>query len=379
MRIGIDATSLPPRPGGAGNYIIQLIRSLAKLENFRSGKDTLIIFAQARGQAMINLPELEWVSLPDRSPFQRMIWEQLQLPGLVRSYHLDLLHSLHYTRPIYLSCPSVVTFHDMTFFLFPNLHLRSKRLFFPAMIRFSARYADALIAPSESTRKDAIRLVKIPPKKIHTIHLGVSDQFRPVTDAVLLDSIHEKYKLPPKFILYVGTVEPRKNLTMLLQSYNLIRSEDSTFPLPLVVVGQLGWNYDEVFNQVKQLDLQEQVIFTGYIPFSDLPIMYSLAEIFVYPSLYEGFGLPPLEAMACGTPVITTAISSMPEHIGDAGILVSPNDPGALALAIQQLAENEAKRNQLRIQGPQQAAQFTWERTAYLTNQLYQNLVAGVR
>ncbi len=404
MRIGIDATSIPPHPGGAGNYIIQLIHNLVEMDEFRSGKDTLVVFAQKNGQALIaengydTQParkvssarkyssatadhHLEWVIIPTMRPPIRLAWEQFSLPGLVRSHNLDLLHSTHYTRPFFLTCRSVVTFHDMTFFLYPQLHTRAKRAFFPSMIRISARRADILIASSESTRQDALRLLDIPPEKIQTIHLGVGQEFHPIADLQALEAVQNRYKLPAKFILYVGTVEPRKNLPLLLKSYSQINSlsdsllKDSFF-LPLVIVGQMGWNYQEVLNQVQNLGLQDHIQFTGYIPASDLPIMYNLAEFFVYPSLYEGFGLPPLEALACGTPVITSAVSSMPEHVGDCGFLVPPNDPNALSSAIQQLENDEEKRLLFRTKGPQQASNFTWKRTAQQTLQLYHKLAA---
>lgn len=372
MRIGIDATALPPQPVGAGTYIIQLIRALVDLN---TGHE-FVVFAHPRGCELIGLPSqpgLSWVILADKSPAYRLVWEQVLFPGVVRRAGVDLLHSLHYTRPVFLPCPSVVTFHDMTFFLFPDLHTRSKRLFFPRAIRLSARQADALIAISENTRQDAIRLLEIPSQKIFTTSLGVSSEFRPLSDTALLEATRRKYRLPENFILYVGIVEPRKNLPLLLKAYkNLVdRGKDD----PLVIVGRFGWMVEAVFQQIEQMDLKARVHFAGYVPAQDLPIVYNLANVFVYPSLYEGFGLPPLEAMACGTPVVTTAVSSMPEHVGEAGLLVPPQDELALAEAIFAVLDDQELHDRLAKKGPEQAARFTWKRTAQETLKVYRQVL----
>jgi glycosyltransferase involved in cell wall biosynthesis len=377
MRIGIDATALPPRPVGAGNYIIELIRSLERLEVAHE----FVVFAQPHGRELIGVaarPGFEWAMIPERSPVHRLVWEQAAFPRLVARAGLDLLHSLHYTRPMRLPCASVVTFHDMTFFLFPQLHTLSKRLYFPQAIRLSARKADALIADSESTRQDAMRLLRISPEKIYTVPLGVSPAFHPVLDAHLLEVVRRRYSLPEHFILYVGLVEPRKNLPMLLRAYQRLqeqlRLQAGSELVPLVIVGRFGWRIEQVFELVEALAIKEKVHFTGYIPAGDLPIVYNLADVFVYPSLYEGFGLPPLEAMACGTPVITTAVSSMPEHVGEAGILIPPQDERALFQALLTILQDPDLRRQLSEKGPARAAHYSWNRTALETLNVYRRV-----
>lgn len=374
MRFGIDATALPERPVGAGNYIIQLVRGLASLKE----DVELVVFAHHSRQALIDQPGLqgvEWALVPDKSPPRRLLWEQTVLPSLVRRARLDLLHSPHYTRPILLPCSSIVTFHDMTFFLYPELHTRAKRFFFPRAIRLSARLAEVLIADSESTRRDAMRILGIPPEKITTIPLGISAEFRPISDPVLFEACREKYKLPQEFILYVGLVEPRKNLPLLLSAFARLKCTEPT--VPLVIVGRYGWMYEDIFRQIEELSLKNKVIFTGYVPAEDLPIVYNLARLFVYPSIYEGFGFPPLEAMACGTPVITTSVSSMQENVGDAAILVPPQDEDALVEAMQRLLTDAQLREGLSHKGRQQAAQFTWTRTAQETLRLYRQVGAS--
>jgi glycosyltransferase involved in cell wall biosynthesis len=372
MRIGIDTSALPPNPVGAGNYIIQLVRTLAALES----KHQFTIFAQQNRRELIgNLAgKVDWVVVPNMSPAVRLVWEQARLPALVKRSAVDLLHSLHYTRPAIMPCKSVVTFHDMTFFLFPELHTRAKRIFFPFAIRQSARHADALVTISDNTRRDAIRILGIPPERIFSTPLGISEDFRPIDDPARLEEGRRLYQLPAEFILYVGLIEPRKNVPLLLRAYaRLVKQGD---PPPLVLVGRKGWMYEQVFQLVEQLNLKERVHFEGYIPAENLPIVYNLAQLFVYPSTYEGFGFPPLEAMACGTPVITTAISAMQDNVGAAGLLIPPQDEAALTQAIATLLSDQPLRERLSLAGRQRAAEFTWERTAEQTLKVYEHVGA---
>ena len=371
MRIGLDATALPPKPVGAGRYIVRLVRSLAALNT----ENELVIFVQDNRRPLIDSPSIEnirWVETPEISPARRLLWEQTALPRLARQAGIDLLHSPHYTRPLDLPCASVVTFHDMTFFLYPELHTRAKRLFFPWMMRMSAHRAEAIIANSESTRRDAMQILHIPADKIFTVTLGIGEEFRRITDLGLLEDCRQRYDLPQDFFLYVGLVEPRKNLPLLLSAYaRLAQVED---PPPLVVVGRIGWMVEDVFRQIESLQLKNRVKFTGYIPDQDLPLVYNLAQILLYPSRYEGFGFPPLEAMACGTPVITTAVSAMQDQVGEAGLLVPPQDETALFEAMRRLMHDRPLRDDLSNHGRQQAKLYTWDQTALKTLQVYQQV-----
>jgi glycosyltransferase involved in cell wall biosynthesis len=376
MRIGFDATALPAEPVGAGRYIIRLVRSLAAIV----AENELFVFVQDSRRALIDAPALEkvqWIETPEISPARRLVWEQTTLPRLARRSGLDLLHSPHYTRPLGLSCASVVTFHDMTFFLYPQLHTRSKRLFFPWMMRMSARLADAIIADSESTRRDALKILSIPEEKIFTVPLGIGEEFHRITDMHLLEDCRRRYNLPQTFFLYVGLVEPRKNLPLLLNAYARLAQQEE--PPMLVVVGRFGWMVEDVLRQVEALQLQDRVLFTGYIPDQDLPLVYNLAQTLLYPSRYEGFGFPPLEAMACGTPVITTAVSAMRDQVGDAGLLIPPQDEQALFEAMRRLSRDPSLRRALAVQGQQQAEKYTWNQTALKTLQVYQRVAQSRR
>lgn len=373
MRIGFDATALPAEPVGAGRYIVRLARALA----VQGAEHELTIFVQRPRRALIDTPPLQnvhWVETGEIRPALRLLWEQTILPQLVRRLNLDLLHSPHYTRPLFLPCASVVTFHDMTFFLYPQLHTRAKRIFFPWMMRRSAHLAQAIIADSESTYRDAMQILGIPAEKITTVPLGIGEEFQPISDARLLQDCRQRYNLPERFVLYVGLVEPRKNLPLLLQAYARLAQQDD--PPPLVVVGRMGWMYEDVFRQIESLQLQQRVQFTGYVPDQDLPLVYNLAQCLLYPSRYEGFGFPPLEAMACGTPVITTASSAMQDQVGEAGLLVPPQDEQALFQAMRRLLHDRALQEELSRRGREQASKFTWEQTAFKTLQVYRQAVA---
>jgi glycosyltransferase involved in cell wall biosynthesis len=261
----------------------------------------------------------------------------------------------------------------MTFFLYPHLHTRARRWYFPPMMRLSAKQANAIVTVSESTRRDAIRLLGVDPGKVTTTQLGVDASFRVINDLHAKKEIALKYDLPEKFILYLGTIEPRKNLPLLVRAYRLL--VDNGTHLKLILVGKYGWMYQEVFNLVRELSLEDMVQFTGYIPQVELPLIYNLASLFVYPTIYEGFGLPVLEAMACGLPVITSDIASLPEIVGEAGILVPTGDLDALFDAMKRVTHDKELREKLTIQGLLRARDFSWERTAQLTLQVYRRVL----
>ncbi len=366
MLLAIDATALPPDPVGAGQYTIHLIRALNRVVD----GDRLLVYAQPHGRELIGLPEsdtLRFTPVPTMSPARRLLWEQTAFPALLRRSGADALLSLHYTMPLRKPLPQVVVFHDMTFFLYPQYHLFTKRHFFRGMIRVSARRADRLVTISESTRQDAIRLVGVPPRKIIAAPVGVTGNFRPVEDASLRERARHKYGLPPRFVLFVGLMEPRKNLDTLLRAFPRVTQ---TCPdVRLVIAGRKGWGYQQTLRRLEDLGLEGRVHFTGYVAQEDLPALYSLAEIFVYPSWYEGAGMPVLEAMACGAPVVTSNVSSMPEFAGGAGVLVPPGSPEAIAEALIRLLKDPEERRHRSAAGLRRAAEFTWSRTARLVLQ----------
>jgi len=365
MRVGLDVTALPPQPFGAANYIIHLVQALLRVDT----TNEYVIFAKPRHVSLFDSTRAHIVPSAFDSPVLRIAWEQTALPILARQHRLDLLHSPHYTMPLAKPCRVVVTFHDMTFFLYPQMHLLYKRIFFRTMIPLTARRADALIAISESTRADILRILRIAPSRVTTIPYGIAAHFQPRTDAREREAFCQQRNIPRPFVLYVGNLEPRKNLPLLVRAF--ARLVTSGLPHHLVFAGARGWDDAALFTTIEELGLSARVHLPGYVPQSELPYLYSAADLCVYPSLYEGFGLPVLEAMACGVPVITSTISSMPEVTGDAALLVEPNDVDALADAMRRVLTDRALNATLGAKGQARARAFSWERTAQATLALY--------
>ncbi len=367
MRIGIDATALPSLLFGAGNYVVRLTRALSQVEP----ANDYIVFTKPQSAALFKGREhvhTVSVSLPARE--LRIAWEQTVLPVLVRRYRLDLLHSPHYTMPFLAGAPSVVTLHDMTFFLYPEVHKAYKRLFFRAMIRLSGKRANALIADSESTLQDVVQILGTSPEKITAVPLGVSSDYRPIRLPADIEGVRSRYHLPDKIILSVGELQARKNLANLIHAYAQLVQRGLKHSL--VLAGRKGWMYQNLFRAVEALHLSDRVIFTGYVQEQDLPCLYNAADIVAYPSLYEGFGLPVLEAMACGTPVVTSNVSSMPEIVSDAGILVNPRNVDELAEGLWRPIMDRDLHAELARKGLERSRLYSWERTAKETYAVYE-------
>jgi len=311
------------------------------------------------------------------SPLTRILWEQTGLPRSARALRLDLLHAPVYAGPRMAPCPQVVTLHDLSFYLYPELFRRSNRVYLQRATRMTARRAARVIAVSESTRQDAIRLLDLPAEKVVTIPNGVDTEMRPLPDdAPERQALRERHGLEGPFMLYVGTLEPRKNLVTLVEAYGKL-IQTHLVPHQLVIGGAKGWFYQSVFERVEELGLAPDVRFLGYLPQNELALWYNLADAFVYPSLYEGFGLPPLEAMACGTAVITSNVSALPEVVGQAGITVDPHDVDGLCEAMWRLVSDQALRRDLGRAGMERARRFRWIETAQSTARLYHKVLEG--
>jgi glycosyltransferase involved in cell wall biosynthesis len=377
MRVGIDATAVPLQRTGAGNYIVNLIRTLGHVDR----SNEYVIFGKSAHEEELS-PDGEAANIrfirqdfPGRGA--RLAWEQVGLPGQVRAHRLDVLHSPHYTMPLRHSARSVVTFCDMTFVLHPELHQMVKRVFFPTMMRLSARRADRLIAISESTRDDLVRMWGVDRAKVTAIPLAADPEFRPRDPAEIAETCGRYGLRPGDYILYVGMLEPRKNVDRLVEAFGLVA--DKLPGVDLVIAGRRGWMYDQIFARVEALGLGDRVRFTGYVLSRDLPALYGGARLFAYPSKYEGFGIPVLEAMSCGAPVVTTNVSSMPEVAGDATVLVAPDDVGGLAEALLRVSTDHALRDDLECRGLARAKTFSWERCARETIAVYEAARTGSR
>jgi glycosyltransferase involved in cell wall biosynthesis len=297
----------------------------------------------------------------------RIPWEQFLAPLILRQQRADLFHGTLNVVPLACPVPSVVTIHDLAFIRFPYTFRSYNRTYLDLATRVSVRRATRILAVSEHTKREVVGLLGVPAERVVVTPNAARVHFHPPA-AEALAAFRTRHSLPEQFVLYVGTLEPRKNLTTLLDAYAQIARQSA---VPLLVGGGKGWMYDAVFARLEALGLRDRVHFVGYLDEEELPLWYAAARLFVFPSLYEGFGMPPLEAMACGTPVVTSNSSSLPEVVGDAGLMVAPMDVDALADAIMRLLSDEALHADLRERGLRRAQQFAWHTTAERTRDAY--------
>jgi glycosyltransferase involved in cell wall biosynthesis len=368
MMICLDLSAAAHERAGLGRYAASLARALLALDT------PLTAFINDPGESKLQPPLSDLptftVHLPRKRWRLRAAASYFGGPSLDRAFPgVTLFHATEHLLPKLSRARSVFTLHDTAYLLFPQYHLLQNRLYLRLMIpRFLAR-ADAIICVSESTRRDALRFYKLNPDKLTVIPEGVEPHFQPITDLERLAGVRHTYTLPERFILSVSTIEPRKNLATLLEAYAALRARHPE--VGLVIAGGKGWLYQAFFESLHALGLEPCVTITGYVPEADLPALLSAAEAFAYPSVFEGFGLPPLEAMACGAPVIASNASSLPEVVGDAGLLLPPHDTPAWVKALERVISDASLRADLRARGLARARQFTWEGAARKTLQVY--------
>jgi len=371
MRIAINTLAMKSKLHGVGNYIKNLVRSLSR----RDAENDYLLFASKENISHLKgLPANFQIVLAPAGPAKKIFWEQSILPAKLKKYSVDLYHGPAFAVPFIKTCPQVVTIHDASFTLTPERHPLYRRLYYRATVPAVMRNADAIITVSQSTKSDLLQLASIPPEKILAVPLGVDPRFRPVGNQNQLFSLRQKYRLPRPFVLFVGMIEPRKNLQLLIDSYLSGHFFDR---FDLVLAGSLGWDYSQLLQKIDASGKRKHIRLPGYVEDADLPALYAAAEVFVYPSIYEGFGLPVLESMACGTPVITSSVSSLPEVAGDAALLVDPRDAAALTSALQKLLADKSLRDEFALRGLDRAASFTWDQTAQKTLSVYQHLFSG--
>lgn len=383
MKIGINAHLLAftenYRQAGLSRHIYELVTTLP-----RSDQSASFVAFVGNG----DIPPDFTAGMPpnlklSRSRFPtgrapvRIAWEQMILPLAAARTKLDLLHCPVSVRPFISPCPVVITIHDLIFLRYPKSYHPAKQIYLRAMSRWSARRATHIIAVSEATRQDAIELLGVSPRRVTTIHNGVGEQFVPLP-AEEVERFRHKHGLSGRTILYLGTLEPRKNITLLLNAFKEIEARPEYADVKLIIGGSKGWYYEEIFATAERLGLTgtDRLRFLGRVPDEELPLWYNVADVFAYPSLYEGFGLPPLEAMSCGTPVVVSNTSALPEVVGDAGVLLDPEDASGWAMALMDLLSNRAKAQELAARGLRQAQKFTWQRAAEETLQVYRQALS---
>lgn len=404
MRIGVDARYVYDHFPGIGRYIVHLVHALAEVAH----EHRLVLLhnpalpnTRYDLQALHGLPNVELFTATAR-PFTWV--EQVQIPHLARVLRLDVLHFPYYLRPyVGVPCPTVVTLYDLIGRRFPYMLSLRSRYVFNAATWLALAVSQGIITMSHSARADIAHYYRVPQERM-VVTMGAADQRFCPQPAARIDAMRATYGLPSRYVLYVGANKPHKNLVRLVQAWGMCVQNKSKYvsapseksvalfegtqspPIPpphrgemsdvrLVIAGHYDPHYPEVQHAVDAHGLADTVIFIPNVDEADLPALYSGAEVFVFPSLYEGFGLPIVEAMACGTPVVCSNVSSMPEVAGDAACMVDPYDSEALALALQQLLTTPSLQEDLRQRGLQQANTFSWQRTARETLAVYESLV----
>ena len=365
MHVGINAQLLSfsqnYRNGGISRYIRYLLTELAR----QPGQHEYTVFVN--GQEVVERlaaqhPQITYVAVPwpESRPVSRVAWEQFTLPSLLRQRRVEVFHSPANVLPELLprNCAGVVTLHDLAFLRFPNVLARSKRMYHRTFTMRSLRHATLIIADSDSTKRDAIELLHIPAGRITTIHLCIDARFSSVINEEEVEAFRQKQGLAAGFILYLGTLEPRKNITTILEAYAQLRKMHA-IQEKLVLAGGKGWFYDSIFEKVKTLGLESEIVFPGFVADAEQVLWYHAASAFIYPSLYEGFGLPVAEALACGIPVVTSNVSSLPEAGADIALTVDPYDVDAMAEAIYKALIDLAYRQRCRTLAPSVAQQFS--------------------
>lgn len=372
MRIAIDATSVPPKPAGAGVYAIELVTAMAA----RDRHDGYALFARGHWADGVTAGKRNWRVEHIRAASRpaRLAWEQARLTGTLHRLRIDVLHSTHHTLPLRVRCKRVVTVHDLTFLRMPERYPPARRLYMQTLTRLSAKVADKIIVPSLAVRDDASRLLRVPAERLAVVYEAAGAPFVPL-DRAAAESVALRYGIAPPYVLSVGSLEPGKNRARLFRA--LRRLVDEGIDVRLAIVGQPAWSYESELALIDELRLRDRVVVAGYVKQEDLPALYNAATAFAFPSLYEGFGLPLIEAMACGVPALTSDVSATAEIAGDAALLVAPRSTDEIYAGLRRLLTDAALRDELSRRGRARAAEFSWRRAADETHGVYARALAG--
>ena len=372
MHIAIDAHSVGAGLGGNETYATNLIEALADIDSVN--RYTLYVTKKEAVERFAN----RWpnVHLRLTLPHTPLVRIPLTLTVELRRRPVDILH-VQYTSPPFTPCPVVNTIHDLSFEHLPETFKRRSWRQMRLTIRRSAQSAAHILTDCDFARDDILRTYGIAPERVTAVPLAAAVRFSPVGDESELDRVRNKYGINGKYILTVGSIQPRKNIPRLIRAYSMLCRERNLEPLPkLVVVGKRGWLYEDTLATAESSTVRDQIILTGYVDDKDLPALYSAASCFVYPSYFEGFGIPPLEAMRCGTPTITGDRTCFPEIIGDAGLMVDPFDERAIMRGIARVLTEQTLRDELIEKGLERANSYDWLKTARQTLDVYESVHA---
>jgi len=387
MRIGVDALLLGRADSGVEIYIRSLLRALHRFDDsneyvvylssdaepldfvlggdFAKSRDG---FISADGRFV-----LRTLPLPCGRRVRRILFQQMVLPRLIEREGVDIFFSPCYVMPLQSRVPVVVTMHDMIALKHPRLCKPTNAVHYRLTVPLTARRCKVIVASSEATKRDIISTLGVKPEKVRVVYPAVDEQFKPVKSSRQLEKVRRGYALPDRYILFVGNIEPKKNLVVLIRAFGRLKKKH-TIPHKLVIVGKRGWKCADVFEAAREEAVRGEVVFTGYVPREHLPAIYSMADVFVFPSIVEGFGMPPLEAMACGVPVVTSRAQALHEAVGDAAIRVPHSDIVQLSIAMQKILFNSFLRNSLIERGLRRARSFTWKKTARAMMEIFESL-----
>ena len=375
MRIVFDGMLLRGRFSGVEVCICELARGLARFgrhrhsvyvpPTFPGGVPESPRFAVRRSR------------LPTQYRPVRIFWQQCLLPSAASREEAAVIHSPGYIAPLAARTPVVLTVYDLIALRHPEWCTAANRLHFRIMLPPSVRKAARVIVPSDATRRELVGVLGCAESKIRVVRPGIREEFAPIRDQGQRETVKRRYGLPAAYILFVGNLEPKKNIGGLVRAFHALKTGGRA-EQKLVIAGRLGWKYREIFEAVRRCGLEGEVLFPGFIRAGDLACLYSMADVFVFPSLYEGFGLPPLEAMACGTPVIVSDRGALPEAAGDAALRVDPADAARLAGAMREVLGTAGLRDDLIRKGIERSREFSWRQAAEETERVYEE-VAGAK
>ena len=373
MKILIDFTQISTQKAGVGVYALNLVKHLSMIDDdfhcYVLVQDDDVSLDDIHG-GTISIIKIR--SRIFRIFILRILLEQLYIPYLVFRLGINVVHSLHYSFPLFVMAKKVVTVHDMSFFKYPELHEPIKVAYFKAFIKMSSLLADKIICVSASTRKDYVSKFEAASNKTNVVYHACSNEFTPDIDNSAVSRVKIKYGIDSEYFLFIGTLEPRKNILAIIRAFDRFNNQNGHYKL--VIAGKKGWHYDDIFTLVQRLGIADRILFTGFVHETEKPSLLVGATAFIYPSIYEGFGIPVLEALACGTPTVTSNVSSMPEVAGDAALLVDPENSDEIFIAINKIVNDPNLRRELKMRSLQQAEKFSWMKTAKETYAVYKDL-----
>lgn len=377
MKIGINARYLQNRQTGIENYLLNLLLNLIRID--RQNEYLLFLGSHRPVPPVVsNLGfKFDIPAMPTDSQLFKLLWAHFYLSRSLTKNRVDVFHEPSFIAPFAKKCPTVITIYDLAFLHVPDCYTWRTKLYLEGLLAKSIRKADAIITISESSKKDILEKFPAAAGKIKVVYGAVGDNFQPLHDDQMLERVKAKYGIRKDFILNVSLITPRKNLNRLIRAFKSLRENKKT-DCQLVIVGAKGWLYEDIFREVSRLGLEGEVVFCNYVAHDELLCLYTSALLFAYPSLYEGFGLPILEAMACDCPVVSADVSSMPEVCGQAALLVDPYDTEGLAAAMLKLISDLALRGQLIELGREQIKKFLWKKSAEQTLEVYKQTASSL-